>query len=189
MPMLLNFVGNCAISVSAQEQEQSTTWDMVRVVAEHLVGLCVSSPIHKRAGGTAISQPKTSKSKRQSSTQDSGNNSLPLSLQISVYYQPTFLGPADDTCAWEVVSNHSGNVHQCPSVSAPPSTEQATSSLPTSAVIPKDLLLSASISNPEFLYYATADIEIPTTFVTTQPFVFTVAAKISKPEATSVSKP
>ena len=50
-----SFPGNCAISVGANERH-STTWDMLRSVAETLVSTCISSPVSGAVGGTAISQ-------------------------------------------------------------------------------------------------------------------------------------
>lgn len=47
--------GNCAIAVGANEKH-STTWDMLRSVAETLTATCISRPGSGALGGTAISQ-------------------------------------------------------------------------------------------------------------------------------------
>ena len=48
-------LGNCAIAVGANERH-STTWDMLRSVAETLIARCISNPSSGALGGTAISQ-------------------------------------------------------------------------------------------------------------------------------------
>lgn len=49
------YSGNCAIAVGANERH-STTWDMLRSVAETLIATCISNPASGALGGTAISQ-------------------------------------------------------------------------------------------------------------------------------------
>ena len=44
---------------------------------------------------------------------------FPPTLEIAVYLQPPFNGPADATCSWAVVSSHQGDVRQCPTHSMP----------------------------------------------------------------------
>ena len=56
-------VGNCAIAVGASERH-STTWDMLRSVAETLLATCISNPSSGTFGGTAVSQ--TTGSRRRS---------------------------------------------------------------------------------------------------------------------------
>ena len=51
--ILVQTPGNCAIAVGTNERH-STSWDMLRSVAETLIATCISS--HRALGGTAISQ-------------------------------------------------------------------------------------------------------------------------------------
>ncbi|KAF6226016.1 hypothetical protein HO173_012606 [Letharia columbiana] len=60
---IIKVIGNCAIAVGANERH-STTWDMLRSVAETLIATCISSPGSGTLGGTAISQ--TIRSRRRS---------------------------------------------------------------------------------------------------------------------------
>ena len=53
--MFDHFPGDCAIAVGTNEKH-TTTWDMLRSVAETLIATCISSPRSGALGGTAISQ-------------------------------------------------------------------------------------------------------------------------------------
>ncbi len=132
-------IGNCAIAVGANERH-STTWDMLRSVAETLIATCVSNPASGTLGGTAISQTTRSwrrghslgrrqKGERDLSpvtahrrlieSQERLQVAFPPTFEVAVYLQPPFNGPADTTCSWGVVSSHQGDVRQCPASSAP----------------------------------------------------------------------
>lgn len=108
---------------------------MLRGVAEILLATCITSPISGSRGGTATSQPIFGRKKRQTgnfnhrafSTRSSTKQTfvatsqptLPRSIEIDIYLQDAFHGPANQTCAWGIVSSHQGNVGQCPASNAP----------------------------------------------------------------------
>lgn len=64
----LTSAGNCAIAIG-YNQKATTTWDMLRGVAEMLLATCISNvgPLSGPIGGTAISQAISSKRRRQAS--------------------------------------------------------------------------------------------------------------------------
>ncbi|KAL9131218.1 MAG: hypothetical protein Q9175_006826, partial [Cornicularia normoerica] len=96
---IIKVSGNCAIAVGANERH-STTWDMLRSVAETLIAACISGP-----GSGALGEDR--------------QVAFPPTFEIAVYLQPPFNGPADMTCSWGVVASHEGDVRQCPASSAP----------------------------------------------------------------------
>lgn len=120
---LIKTSGNCAIGISSKER-QVTSWDILRTVAETLIMTCVASPIATAAGGTAIAKPVRGRRKRNElfsttpfTKRDSATAFLPSSIEMSVYLQPPFPGPADQTCPWKVAASHEGDVRQCPATS------------------------------------------------------------------------
>ena len=119
---LIKTSGNCAIGISSKER-QVTSWDILRTVAETLIMTCVASPIATAAGGTAIAKPIRGRRKRDGlsafpfTRRDSATTFLPSSIEMSVYLQPPFPGPADQTCPWKVAASHEGDVRQCPATS------------------------------------------------------------------------
>lgn len=118
---IIKVTGNCAIAVGANERH-TTTWDMLRSVAETLVATCISSPGSGALGGTAISQTIRSRRRRTylgRRQTEMLQVAFPPTFEIAVYLQPPFNGPADTTCPWGVVASHQGDVRQCPASSAP----------------------------------------------------------------------
>lgn len=120
---LIKTSGNCAIGISSKER-QVTSWDILRTVAETLIMTCVASPIATAAGGTAIAKPVRGRRKRKwlspafpFTRRDSATAILTSSIEMSVYLQPPFPGPADQTCPWKVAASHKGDVRQCPATS------------------------------------------------------------------------
>lgn len=111
---LIKTSGDCAIGVKATSK-QTTTWELLRMVAERLLNTCITDPLSGTRGGLATSQPVFGRRRRADS------NTWPSSLTMAVYLQDPFNGAASDTCAWGVVSSQissrSGDVRQCP---APP---------------------------------------------------------------------
>ena len=61
--MVWQTLGNCAIAVGANEKH-STTWDMLRSVAETLIATCIGSPGSRAVGGTVTGQ--TTRNQRRS---------------------------------------------------------------------------------------------------------------------------
>ncbi|CAD6592368.1 MAG: hypothetical protein ASARMPREDX12_006046 [Alectoria sarmentosa] len=117
---VIKISGNCAIAVGANEKH-STTWDILRSVAETLVQTCISSPVSGTLGGTAISQSIVGW-KRSSLYQRLTRSSkvdFPPTFEIAVYLQQPFNGAADATCSWGVVASHQGDVRDCPARAAP----------------------------------------------------------------------
>lgn len=131
--------GNCAIAVGANARH-STTWDMLRSVAETLIATCISNPVSGAFGGTAITQtmrgrrrssylgrrqtgnvlfPSTDAQKGLKENQETLQVAFPPTFEIAVYLQPAFAGPPDATCSWGVVASHQGDVRQCPEKATP----------------------------------------------------------------------
>ena len=108
---LIKTSGNCAIGVQTKSK-LTTTWEMLRTVAEGLVVSCIEDPVLGTRGGFATSQPVLGR-KRQADP-----NAWPSSLTMAAYFQDHFNGPASDTCAWDAVSQ-GGDVRQCPAWTGP----------------------------------------------------------------------
>ncbi|KAL8827061.1 MAG: hypothetical protein Q9191_003417 [Dirinaria sp. TL-2023a] len=113
---LIKTSGNCAIGVKTTSK-LTTTWEMLRTVAQHLLATCVADPLSGIRGGLATSQPSIRRKRR------AGLNAWPSSLTMAAYFQDQFDGAASDTCAWSVVlsqiSSHKGDVRQCPAPTGP----------------------------------------------------------------------
>lgn len=113
---LIKTSGNCAIGVKTTSK-LTTTWEMLRTVAEHLLATCITDPLSGTRGGLATSQPVVGRKRR------ADPNTWPSSLIMAAYFQDHFNGAASDTCAWGVVlsqiSSHKGDVRQCPAPTGP----------------------------------------------------------------------
>ena len=118
---IIRTAGNCAIGVSASVK-QTTTWGILRAVAESLLESCISSPapLSGAVGGFAQSVPVVGR-RRKRQEAESNASVFPESLVLSVYLQQPFDGSPAQTCAWDVASSasHEGDVRQCPARSAP----------------------------------------------------------------------
>lgn len=116
---LIKVSGNCAIGIESTSK-QTTTWDTIRRTAETLQATCIENPVSGVIGGFAVSHamnmglPSARIPKRQSEPVANGPN-----VTISMYLQDSFSGPARNTCAWEAVSSHTGDVRQCPATTSP----------------------------------------------------------------------
>ena len=141
---------------------------MLRGVAEILLATCITSPISGNIGGTATSQPIFRRKKPQtgnlnhrafstwSSTKQTfvatSQPTLPRSIEIDIYLQDAFHGPANQTCVWGIVSSHQGNVGQCPASNAPaiparPPDRGLLEGSPVSSGAPKAIIYFISTSN------------------------------------------
>ena len=112
---IIRTAGNCAIGVSAPTK-QTTTWDILRTVAESLLAGCVASP-HPQSGhtgGYARSVPISGRRKRQTPDPDV----LPGGVTIAFYLQQPFAGSPSQTCAWDAADSHQ-DVRKCPAQRAP----------------------------------------------------------------------
>ncbi|MCJ1483671.1 hypothetical protein MMC06_003839 [Schaereria dolodes] len=98
---ILKIAGNCAIVVQANEK-YTTTWATLQNVAEALLATCITGPVTGASGGTASSQSSAA-----------GKTQNPNPYNITVYFQDTFSGAPNTTCAWEVVSSRQGDVRNC----------------------------------------------------------------------------
>ena len=118
---IIRTAGDCAIGVSASAK-QTTTWGILRTVAESLLESCISSPapLSGAIGGFAQSLPVVGRRRKR---QEAGSveGVFPESLVLSVYLQQPFEGSPSQTCAWDVASSasHEGDVRQCPAQSGP----------------------------------------------------------------------
>ena len=110
--------GNCAIGVEAKTKT-TTSWDVLRSVAEQLLATCISSP-HPLSGGGRGGFARTApvvgrrRGKRQQRESD-----FPIGFTLSVYLQAPYNGRLSETCAWDVATSHVGDVRQCPAMTAP----------------------------------------------------------------------
>lgn len=110
--------GNCAIGVEAKTKT-TTSWDVLRSVAEQLLATCISSP-HPLSGGSrggfARTAPAIGRRRGKRQQTESG---FPAGFKLSVYLQAPYNGPLSETCAWNVATSHVGDVRQCPAMTAP----------------------------------------------------------------------
>ena len=111
---LIHISGNCAIGIETSSR-QTTTWDMIPNIAETLLATCIRKPVSSVVGGFAISYiiPSGTPKRQSESTPQAPN------LTVSIYLQDSFNGLPSDTCAWKVVSSHTGDVRQCPVLTSP----------------------------------------------------------------------
>lgn len=118
---IIRTAGNCAIGVSASAK-QTTTWGILRAVAESLLESCISSPAALSGGIGGFAQSAPVVGRRRKRQKDESNASvLPEGLLLSVCLQQPFEGSLSQTCAWVVASSasHEGDVGQCPSQTGP----------------------------------------------------------------------
>ena len=113
---LIKTSGNCAIGVKTTSK-LTTTWEMLRTVAERLLVRCITDPLAGTRGGFTISQAIVGQNRK------ADLNAWPPSLTMAAYLQDNFNGAASDTCAWAVVSSqissNEGDVRQCPAPGRP----------------------------------------------------------------------
>lgn len=101
--------GNCGIAIETTTT-QTTSWGIIRHIAETLLATCIQNPISGVVGGYAISHAILNDlPKRQLDSSPSAKN-----LTVSMYLQNPFDGSSSNTCAWTAVSSHNGDVRQCP---------------------------------------------------------------------------
>ena len=118
---IIRTAGDCAIGVSASAK-QTTTWGILRAVAESLLESCISgpAPFSGAIGGFAQSVPVVGRRRKRQEDQSS-DSVFPESLVLSVYLQQPFEGSPSQTCAWDVASSssHEGDIRQCPAQTGP----------------------------------------------------------------------
>ena len=117
---LIRTAGTCAIGVSSTTK-QTTSWDVLRSVAESLLASCIShpAPFSGRMGGFARSTPVVGRRRGRRQQEDDNEESFPVDFTLSVYLQLPFEGQASETCAWDVASSHTGDVRKCPAMTEP----------------------------------------------------------------------
>lgn len=117
---VIRTAGTCAIGVSSTTK-QTTSWNVLRSVAEALIASCIShpGPFAGRTGGFAHSRPIVGRRRGRRQQEDDNEENFPAGLVLSIYLQLPFEGQASETCAWDVASSHVGDVRKCPAVMEP----------------------------------------------------------------------